>query len=113
MATRTLYRGIQGEHPTERDFTSNKRLGNPPRGAERTDEREYDALSMWQTRELLEPWCLKYPKIGSYIVELELPDEPDGPFVMEPSGQEGHWSVWGEPAAFLQYVRRVCPVRRE
>jgi hypothetical protein len=110
MAMRKLFRGIQAQQPSERDFWSNKRLGNRPRGIERTDEREYDSLSMWETRELLEPWCVKYPQIGSHIAELELPDEPGGPFAMEPSGQEGHWSVWGEPAAFLPSIRRIYRV---
>ena len=46
MAIQRLFRGIQGERPTERDFSSNKRLGRPPRHVEITDEREYDSLSM-------------------------------------------------------------------
>jgi hypothetical protein len=48
-ATRTLFRAIKGEQPVEHDFSSNKRLGRPPRHEEITDEREYDSLSMWDT----------------------------------------------------------------
>jgi hypothetical protein len=111
--TRTLFRGLQGPAATGRDFWSNKRLGRPPRHEEITDEREYDSLSMWDSREALEAVCRRLPRVGSHIGQLELPDEPGGPFEMWRSGRPGHWSVRGEPLAFLRHITRVDPVKRE
>ena len=111
-ATRSLYRGIQGAQPTERDFWSNKRLGRPPRHVEITDDREYDSLSMWDTLEAMEAVCQQFPRVGSHIAQLELPDEPDGGLTLWRSGRPVHWSVQGEPRVLLAQVRRAYAVRQ-
>ena len=103
-----LFRGIQGPEATPEDFLSNKRKGLKPRGLERDNPREHDAVSHWDTLEKMRAVCREFPKIGSYIAELHIPE--DGPIEAKQEHDPGHWNAWGDPEAFLKYVTAVHPV---
>jgi hypothetical protein len=110
----TLFRGVHSDPPTERDFWSNKRLGKPPRHEEISDEREYDSLSMWDTYETMRAVCQRFPRVGTHIAELEIPDDRSSAGIeFWPSGRPGHWSVRGDPAVLRACVVRVTPVGAE
>ena len=103
-----LFRGIQGPEATPEDFLSNRAKGLKPRGLERDNPREHEAVSHWDTLEKMRAVCLAFPKVGSYIAELHIPE--DGPIEAKAEHDPGHWNAWGKPEAFLQCIVAVHPV---
>lgn len=103
-----LFRGIQGPEATPEDFFSNRRKGLKPRPIEKRNPKEYEAVSLWDALDKMREVCLRWPKIGSYIAELHIPE--DAPIELKQEGDPGHWNAWGEPEAFLQHITVVHPV---
>jgi len=106
-----FYRIIPGNQPTEDDFTSNFAKGRPPRLSEILDPGEYRSISVFARLEDARAVHRLFPRLGSYLAELELADDdteiaiqkaPDDP-------TDSHYNLQGEPAAFLHCVRRVFP----
>jgi hypothetical protein len=53
--------------------------------------------------------CLTWPAIGGYIAELHIPH--DASIELRQEGDVGHYNAWGEPDAFLHYIKAVHPVQ--
>lgn len=109
---RVFYRIVQAERPTEDDFTSNYAKGRPPRAMERENPEVHRSISVFARREEALAVQQTYPKLGSWIAEIELADaEPEivvrGP---GPHSRSSHHGLEGTAAAFLRRVREVRAV---
>jgi hypothetical protein len=52
-----------------------------------------------------------FPDVWQAIAVLDLPD--DGRFRIERTGVMGHWTVWAQPDAVIQYVVATFPLRKQ
>ena len=105
-----LYRLTRSNPPAESDFVSAWDLGRRPpaglRGRERIRQEEaYKALSMLRTREAALRYARKYPGLGSFLCEMEIPDQA------RVTNGGDHASVHGaEPKLALTWVLSTVPV---
>jgi hypothetical protein len=108
---RIFYRIVQRGQPTGDDFASNFAKGRPPRRSEITDPVEYRSISAFARLADALAVQRRFPKLGSYIAELELADaDPEVAITKAPEDPaDSHHNLRGEPAAFLRRVRRVFP----
>ena len=108
-AVRTFYRLIPAEQPTERDFLSDKDLGEP---APRDDPellRMWEGISVNNTEAQARNKGRDLPWLGRYIAVLDIPE--GGPITYQRTGRSrGHHTLWGEPSELLRCVVRVTPV---
>jgi hypothetical protein len=108
---RIFYRIVTSDQPTGDDFTSNLARGRPPRRSEVLDHEEYRSISVFARLEDARAVARLFPKLGSYLAELELADD-DSEITIQKAPvdpADSHHNLRGEPAAFLRRVRQVFP----
>jgi hypothetical protein len=105
---RIFFRIVKSYPPTRADFSSNqsrgRRLENPT--SERL--RLWSGISVYETAHGARQTARKYPAIGRYIAELEIPDE--GAFVFEKTLGPGHYTLWGSPDEVERCVVSITAV---
>lgn len=107
--SRSLYRIVVTNPPTTEDFKSHRAKGRPLRHPSPETIRLLDGLSVFDSEASARANAHRYPRLGSYIAEVRIPD--DGGFRYERSGTtEGHYTLWGDPAELLARVVRVVSV---
>jgi hypothetical protein len=107
--SRTFFRYAASNPPTSDDFLSWEALGKRPRFMTGAALRRASGVSAFETAQQARAKALAAGDFGRYIVELRIP--LDGPITCErgrPGG--GHWTLYGRPKDFLQYVVSVVPV---
>jgi hypothetical protein len=109
--SRSFFRIVVNDPPTEEDFKSNFAKGRGPRRSEILDSGEYRSLSVFARLEDALAVQRLFPKLGSHLAEIELADDdPDIAIQKEPHDPaDSHHNLRGEPAEFLRRVRRVFP----
>jgi hypothetical protein len=110
QATVTLYRLVQTDPPTVRDFLSQKVLGIPLKHETAKVLRLWDGLSVYRTMEQARTRASQTPRLGRYIAELTVPLDDDRIVVELDNGRNGHCTVWGSPWLFRSFVVSVTPV---
>jgi hypothetical protein len=106
-----FFRVVAGATPTERDFLSNRAKGLRPREAERADADLYDGLSVFRRRD--DAWRIAhdFPRLGTHIAELRIGLRSGITGRPTRGRYPSHWTLWGDPAAFLRAVAgRPIPV---
>jgi hypothetical protein len=107
----TFYRIVQTDPPTEADFLSYRAQGR--RLVRDTPElrRSWEGVSVYDSFGRARSVALRYPRIGTFIAELEIAE--DGPVrYAQTLSDPRHFDLWGEPGDMLATVRRTRPVGR-
>jgi hypothetical protein len=105
--TRTFYRIVKTEEPGLQDFTSNRALGRPPRGAELANRQLWEGVSVDTSRRAATNKARKFG-LGSFIAELRIP--ADGPVRFQKTLGSGHYTLWGAPEEIKASVVSILPV---
>jgi hypothetical protein len=114
LPLRSFYRIVKDRIPTIEDFYSYRELGIPTLDDPRT-LRLAEGISVYETFAQAATQAQKYPALGQFIAELELPDD-DSTITITPSGaRSGHRTIWVEPLAtqaaiFLSRVKSVSSI---
>jgi hypothetical protein len=93
---------VKTNPPGPIDFASNRLKGLAPRGIEKQHLRLHDGISVYASRSQTEETARRFPALGSYIAELQLPDH--GEFEAEPTLRPGHYTLWGQPDLLTEFV---------
>jgi len=109
-STVTLYRVVQTDPPTVRDFLSQKVLGIPLKSETAKVLRLWDGLSVYRTAEQARARALQTPRLGRYIAELVVPLDDDRILVELDNGRHGHCTIWGSPWLLRSRVISITPV---
>ena len=100
---RTFYRLVGANPPTLRDFESYEALGRPLLNEANRDL--WTGVSVQNTMAQARNRA-KVVRGKTHIAVLEIPDDSDVRY--ERTGDKrGHFTLWGEPADLLSYVRDV------
>ena len=88
---------------------SNFARGRPPRRSEILDPEEHRSISAFERLEDALAVQRRFPKLGSYLAELELAEDDPEIKVDKASDDpaDSHHNLQGEPASFLRRLRRV------
>jgi len=103
--TRTLYRIVKSDPPTERDFWSHSRSGlryHPSK------EHVANGVSTFDREQEARRTARRFPNTGTLIAELRIPRRADVT-VAQTMGRH-HYTVWGDPELLVTFVVRVVPV---
>jgi hypothetical protein len=104
-----LYRAVTTSPPTDRDFYSRAMKDGPLRSTANEQARRYhEGVSMWETEAIARRMAQKYPAQGSFIAEVEIPDDGSIPFEANPA--TGHYNVWANPVDLRSGVRSLVQV---
>lgn len=89
---------------------SNFAKGLPPRGPEILDPAIHRSISAYERVEEARDVQARYPKLGSYLAEIEVAeDDPDITFRKTSRPESSHYSLRGEPLLLVHRVRTVIP----
>jgi hypothetical protein len=90
---RSFFRIIGSARPTLADFVSNLQRCAKPRPAEIADPVEWAGLSVFDTRAAAESTARRYPRIGSFVAEVRVPDAAPAAVraIVLKTGGPGHW----------------------
>ena len=106
-----LYRIVQTNPPSIKDFTSKAALGLIDASADAEARRLESGLSMFRTMPQALRKARAFPFLGGFIATVRLPG--DSSFTVErTTASAGHHTVWGDAAALLERVVAVQPVAR-
>jgi len=111
---RAFYRIARTNPPTHRDFLSNQARQREPRPGSPDELRQvWDGLSVHETEAQSRRQAREFPRLGSYIAEMRIPDQPAGPIRWQRtfSRNPGHYTLWGDPDELLAFVVSIVPVR--
>jgi hypothetical protein len=105
----TVYRIAKTNPPAESDFHSYRAMGR--RLIRDTPElrRSREGVSVYDTIEAARATAMQYPRIGSFIAELEISEHSDVRFGQTLDDRH-HFDLWGEPADRVAAVLHVHPV---
>lgn len=109
IPTIVLYRVVQTDPPTVRDFLSQKVLGIPLKTVTPKVLRLWDGLSVYRTAEQARARAQQTPRLGRYIAKLVFPED-DRITIELDNGRQGHCTVWGSPWLLRSFVASVEPV---
>ncbi len=102
-----VYRVIKAPHAMLEDFFSDRASGKRPRDLSPEALRRHEGFSVWNSEEHAHAIARRFPRLGSHIAELELPQGARlEPFQDTPD----HQTAYGDPDAFLASVVRIVPV---
>ncbi len=105
----TFYRVVKTDPPTEQDMLSLVAQGRRPRRTDPKALRQAEGLSVYATPDGARATARRFwPRMGTLIAMLDVPE--GGPIAYELTGDDGHYTLWGEPAAILATVQQVIPV---
>lgn len=93
--TRTLYRAVRTNPPTDRDYvTLQERKGNPPADLPDEQRRSWDALSFYDTADGVRRMAAEIRGPWKFVARYEIPlDVTD--LSWEESIEPGHYDVRG------------------
>jgi hypothetical protein len=104
-----LYRIVLTDPPSHADF-----LSEASRGITRRVRPEYERLrsgvSVFDTEERARQRAAKWPWLGGFIAELDLPDEGGSIRYERTTDSRGHYTLWGQPEDLTGRVVRVVRV---
>jgi hypothetical protein len=80
---------------------SDRELGLEPRAQQETDVYLYVGVSTYNRRDRCEKKARRFPRLGSYVVELQIPD--DASVEVHRTLDNGHYSVIGEADLLLSF----------
>jgi hypothetical protein len=105
----TFYRIVKSNPPMLADFLSQRSLGRPLRRDTPEMRRSWEGVSVYDTLEAARETALRYPRIGEFIAEVQIPD--NGPVGFEQTlADPHHYHMHGEPSDMLAMVFRVVSV---
>lgn len=100
-----FYRIVLTDPPTIDDMRSYQELGIPLRRTDPESLRRASGISLFDTLERARKQARRKPWLGNaFIAELAI---PIGRFQIEQTASAGHYTLWGDAHAILDYVRRV------
>jgi hypothetical protein len=105
---RTLYRIVHGSALTREDVQSNLNKCRHPIGPEIITPSIWAGISTWDTRQAAARTARRYRRIGAFIAEMRIPDDPR--LLIQPSLAEGHFTLLGCEDALLSCDARVEPI---
>jgi hypothetical protein len=105
-----LYRIVQTDPPTVRDFLSQKVLGIPLKHETAKVLRLWDGLSVYRTAEQARARAQQTLRLGRHIAELIAPLDDDRIIVELDNGRHGHCTIWGTPWLLRSLVVAVTPI---
>lgn len=107
---RVLYRLVQTDPPTIRDFLSYAALGVVPRRPLTPRQADqWDGVSHYASAATAQARARLSPRFGTYILELRLPRGAQAR--VEQIGRDpDHYTVWAEPSDLLGWVASVEPL---
>jgi hypothetical protein len=105
----TLFRVVQTDPPTVRDFLSQKVLGIPLKTEMPKVLRLWDGLSVYRTVDQARARAWQTPRLGRYITELAVPADEEITVELD-NGRNGHCTIWGSPWLLRSFVISVVPV---
>jgi hypothetical protein len=92
---RAFYRAIRSNPPTDRDYvTPHERRGDPPPHLSAEEQRSWDALSFYDTKEGVRRQARLVPAIGRFIARYDIPI--DAGITWEQTIAPGHYDVRGD-----------------
>lgn len=95
-----VYRIVEGEPVTLRDFKSNRDKGEMQRWRQaREDAIEYLGISVFATEEQAREMAARFPRIGNGVAAVSLSDDMR---FARTRRTPGHHTAWGAPEAFLE-----------
>ena len=102
-----VYRLIKGPRPTREDFLSDNARGRTLRSDSPEIIARHEGFSAWRNEASVRAVGSRYPRLGTQIVELELPPGTElWPFHDNPD----HVTVFGDADMLLQHVVRIAPL---
>jgi hypothetical protein len=107
---RILYRIVQSDPPTVRDFKSCAELGTPPRRPLSPRDRDHwEGVSHYLTLDGAQAAARANPRIGSFISTVRVPVDVR----FERWGRDPtHCTVWEDAATLLSWVVSTAPVEQ-
>ena len=105
----TVYRIVQSDPPTRKDFLSYTALGKRLKYDTPRARRLADGLSVFDTAVQARDKARAVPWLGSYIAALDIPEAGEVEYERTASAQ-GHRTIWGSPEAVMSLVVSVTPV---
>jgi hypothetical protein len=108
--TRDLYRIVQADPSTERDFMSYEELGVPPRRPLSPRDRDrWGGVSHYLTLEAAAAAARAMPHLGRFIATVRVPVDVR----FERWGRDpNHCTLWAAAASLLRWVVSITPVER-
>lgn len=107
---RVLFRLVQTDPPTLRDFTSHEALGLRPQRPLSTRGRDrWRGVSHQDSRDAALVKGNASPWLGRYIAELRVPAAA-GVRIEQTGRDPSHHTLWAEPADLISWVVSVAPV---
>jgi hypothetical protein len=100
--SRVFYRVIQGPVPTLKDFIPLKELGRLLKNSRLKREWE-SSVSVYDDLEYTMSRTREFPKMGSYIAKLVIPDDGSIEFA-KTMDDEHHYSIYAPPEQLLPLV---------
>lgn len=93
--TRTFYRALKKNPPTDRDFmTPREQRGEPPETLTPEQRRSWESLTFYDTKEGVRRQAASVPGIGKHVARFELPE--DAGIAWEETLHPGHFDVRGD-----------------
>lgn len=107
---RVLYRIVQTDPATVRDFMSYGELGVPPRRPLSPRDRDrWHGVSHYLTFDAAQDAARVMPHLGQFIATVRVPSDVR----FERWGRDpNHCTVWAEAATLLSWVVSIAPVER-
>jgi hypothetical protein len=107
---RILYRLVETNPPTVRDFFSHEELGKSPRRPlSRREQDRWRGLSHQDSLESALTKGLESPWLGNHVAKIHIP--ADAAIRIEQTGRDlSHYTVWADPEDMLAWVVSVTPV---
>lgn len=110
--TLRLYRIVRAEDVAagrlERAFVSNHTRAKPPRGAEIASTLIHRGLSTYASPAQAAAKARQFMSIGDRLAALDL--RAGRGANVAPTGERGHYTVWGEPSDLAACVTRIILV---
>ncbi len=102
-----VFRVLKGQQADRDDFLSDEARKKRPRETSPEGLARHHGFSVWRTEEHARAVARRFPRLGTYIAEVDLPvDATLLPFRDTPD----HLTAFGDPDAFVHAVVRIVPV---
>lgn len=109
---RSLFRIVRTNPPTLNDFVSNLAQGRPYPNRNPETTYLWDGLSAYDRDSRARRKAKGMPWLGiGFIAEVRIADNDPGVRFERTTKSDGHYTIWGDPAAIMANVIRVTPIR--
>lgn len=103
-----VFRVLKGAEAVRDDFRSDLARGKRPRDTSSDALTRHHGFSVWRTERQARTVASRFPKLGPYIAEVEL---PPGATLLPFRDAPDHLTAFGEADAFVQAVVQITPVK--